>query len=115
MTTGAGVLNVPRSRSGNGDGLGAGDERRALLTPLALEGASRFLIEKDEVEGYGAVDNSEKRGIRSDSDSSPGGPRTPLPWNQFWLIIFMRLAEPIAYTQIFPVSIMYPSILRQRS
>lgn len=29
---------------------------------------------------------------------------TPLPWTQIIVLSFTRLAEPIAYTQIFPVS-----------
>ena len=44
--------------------------------------------------GYGTVDETKMR----------EAPRTPLPWNQLWVIIFMRLAEPISYSQIFPVS-----------
>lgn len=30
---------------------------------------------------------------------------TPLPWVQIVILSFTRLAEPIAYTQIFPVSV----------
>jgi hypothetical protein len=59
-----------------------------------------LLMGEDKHELYGAVETTKMR-----KGSYPGMARTPLPWNQLRLVIFMRLAEPIAYTQIFPVSL----------
>ena len=64
------------------------------------EGSEEHLLLGDgKRDGYGTMDEKKVK-----VDAYPAKTRTPLPWNQLWVIIFMRLAEPIAYTQIFPVS-----------
>ena len=60
-----------------------------------------LLVDKCQNGSYGST--------RRCSEDAPGHLRTskavtPLPLGQLLVVFAMRLAEPIAYTQIFPVS-----------
>lgn len=54
-------------------------------------------------------DKENQEDLESPTFQSPPGrrfkPRTPLPLLQLTILCGVRLAEPIAYTQIFPVSL----------
>lgn len=56
---------------------------------------------REEVDSYGSGSNS-----GSIQETLKRKRCTPLPWKQLMTVFFLRLAEPIAYTQVFPVGVL---------
>ena len=67
---------------------------------------AHLLSAKEEKESYGSIVVGDEKGLE-DSDGEPpkthNGVETPLPWKQMLVVCIMRLAEPIAYSQVIPV------------
>lgn len=54
--------------------------------------------------------NSRRSSIRSKTNSNGGSEvvkKTPLPWAQFSIVIFLQLAEPLTAQVIYPVSFFF--------
>lgn len=89
----------------------AREERDAeTALPLLTIGSGSELDGYDDCEGTrrSPSPSREKREYKTRNDAMTGTSykkRTPLPLLQLMVLTATRLAEPIAYTQIFPVSI----------
>ncbi len=85
------------------------DQEEEIVLPLLTLGSGSELDEYDDAEGASrtASFDREKGVYKTRNDAMTGTSykkRTPLPLLQLIVLTATRLAEPIAYTQIFPVS-----------
>ena len=75
-----------------------GSQQDCEHTQLLYQGREK----EEQPEVYGSVSCGTSEKTETGENNVPKRP-TPLPVKQLLAVFMMRLAEPIAYTQVFPV------------